>query len=129
MGKFICFILGIVTGVVLTIGGVVVLGAMAQAEETSGVTMFDQPGEEMTARKYEVIQVIPIGALARSEEISYGQSMFTGPVVLFYTEGQSAHYDDEVIKVPKGKRVVQVGTYQYNSAVGNRTVPIVRIME
>ena len=121
MGKFICFILGLVTGVVLTIGGLVVLGALSQAEETSGVTMFDQPGEEMTARKYEVIQVIPIGA--------YGQSTFLGPVVLFYTEGQNAHYDDEVIKVPKGKRVVQVGTYQYNSAVGNRTVPIVRIMQ
>ena len=129
MGKFVCFILGMVTGVVLTIGGVVVLGAMVQAEETSGVTMFDQPGEEMTARKYEVIQVIPIGALARSEEKGLAVSTFTGPAVLFYTEGQNAHYDDEVIKVPKGKRVVQVGTYQYNSAVGNRTVPIVRIME
>ena len=129
MGKFICFILGLVTGVVLTIGGLVVLGAISQAEETSGVTMFDQPGEEMTARKYKVMQVIPIGALAESEEIRYGQSTFLGPVVLFYSEGQSAHYDDEVIKVPKGKKVVQVGTYQYNSAVGNRTVPIVRIME
>jgi len=130
MSKTVSFILGIVTGVFLTFGGLFVLAFLKGSEGTDrGVTMFEQPGEEMMAKKYEVFQVIPIGALANAEEKGYSISTFTGPVVLFLSNGQNAYYDDEVITVPTGKKVQQVGTYRYETNMGYKTVPIVQIME
>lgn len=128
MNKTVCFILGLVTGIILTFAGLFVLASIkGQGDATDdGITMFDKPGDEISAKKYEVFQVIPIGALAKSEEKSYRISTFTGPVVLFLSNGQNNHYDDEVISVPAGKIVRQVGTYQYKTKMGYKTVPIVQ---
>ena len=130
MNKIVCYILGIVTGVIITFAGLFVLVAIKeQGSVDNAVTMFEQPGQEMQAKKYKVLQVVPVGALAKSEEKRYSYSSFTGPIVLFLSDEQSAYYDDQVITVPAGKKVRQIGTYQYEAEIGYKTVPIVQIME
>ena len=132
MNKALTFILGIITGVVLTIVTLFIIGkatGAGQGSSDDGITMFEQPGDVIPAKKFEVLQVVPNGALAKSEDTKYGVSMFTGPIVLFLSDGQNTYYDDEVITVPKGKNVRQIGTYQYETRMGYKTVPIVQIIE
>ena len=132
MSKTLSFILGIITGVILTIVTLFIIAkatGAGQGTSDDGITMFEQPGDIIPAKKFEVLQVVPNGALAKSEETKYGVSMFTGPIVLFLSDGQNTYYDDEVITVPKGKVVRQVGTYQYETRIGYKTVPIVQIIE
>lgn len=132
MSKALSFILGIITGVVLTLVTLFIIGkaiGASQGATDDGITMFEQPGDIIHAKKFEVLQVIPNGALAHSEETKYGVSSFTGPIVLFLSDGENTYYDDEVIKVPKGKVVRQIGSYQYETRLGYKTVPIVQVME
>lgn len=132
MNKTVSFILGLITGVVLTILTLFIIGkAMSAGQGTSddGITMFEQPGDIIPAKKLEVMQVIPNGALAHSEDTRHGISTFTGPIVLFLSDGQNTYYDDEVITVPKGKSVRQIGSYQYETRMGYKTVPIVQVIE
>lgn len=120
------------TGVVLTILTLFIIGkAMSAGQGTSddGITMFEQPGDIIPTKKFEVLQVVPNGALAHSEETEFGVSTFTGPIVLLLSEGQNTYYDGEVITVPKGKTVRQIGSYQYETRMGYKTVPIVQVME
>ena len=132
MNKTLSFILGIITGVVLTIVTLFVIAkatGAGQGISDDGITMFEKPGDIIPATKFEVMQVVPNGALAHSEDTRHGISTFTGPLVLFLSEGQNTYYDDEVITVPKGKAVRQIGSYQYETRMGYKTVPIVQIME
>lgn len=132
MNKTVSFILGIITGVVLTIVTLFVIAKASGAGQgitDDGITMFEQPGDIIPAKKFEVLQVVPNGALATSENTEYGISTFTGPIVLFLSDGQNTYYDDEVITVPKGKAVRQIGSYQYETRMGYKTVPIVQVME
>ena len=132
MNKALSFILGLITGVVLTILTLFIIGkAMnaGQGASDDGITMFEQPGDIIPTKKFEVLQVVPNGALAHSEETEFGVSTFTGPIVLLLSEGQNTYYDGEVITVPKGKTVRQIGSYQYETRMGYKTVPIVQVME
>ena len=132
MSKTLSFFLGIITGVILTIITLFIIAkstSVGQGSSNDGITMFEQPGDIIPAKKFEVIQVVPNGALATSEETRHGISMYTGPVVLFLSDGQNTYYDDEVITVPKGKVVRQIGSYQYETRMGYKTVPIVKVIE
>lgn len=132
MSKALSFFLGIITGVLLTLVTLFIIGkAIGAGQGTSddGITMFEQPGDIIPAKKFEVMQVVPNGALAHSEETRHGYSSFTGPIVLFLSNGENTYYDDEVITVPKGKVVRQVGSYQYETRMGYKTVPIVQVIE
>ena len=132
MNKTLTFILGIITGVVLTIITLFIIGkatGVGQDSSYDGITMFEQPGDIIPAKKFEVLQVVPNGALAKSEDTKFGFSEFTGPIVLFLSNGQNSYYDGEVITVPKGKNARQIGTFQYETRMGYKTVPIVQVIE
>lgn len=36
--------------------------------------------------------------------------------------------DDQVIEVPEGMKVVQIGTFRYKTRLGDKTVPVVKFM-
>lgn len=132
MSKTLSFILGIITGAIITIATLFVIAkatSVGQGSSNDGMTMFEQPGDIIPAKKFEVLQVVPNGALAKSEDTQFGVSSFTGPIVLFLSDGQNTYYDDEVITVPKGKVARQIGTYQYETRMGYKTVPIVQVIE
>ncbi len=108
MRKGLIFFLGIVTGCVLTIAVLFVIGITNSNANESDITIAEQQTVFTTATKFEVFQVLWGWCLANCEEKGYLTSFFTGPVVYIVTDGQNLFYDDQVIEVPKGKKAMQV---------------------
>ena len=53
-----------------------------------------------------------------------------GMVVLLLPETDNAYYDDQSIIVPKGKSLMQIGIFKYESKEKMvKTVPIVKIYD
>jgi hypothetical protein len=51
-------------------------------------------------------------------------------VVLFIADENTHYYDDQIISVPRGKCVRQIGTYQYEErGIYKKTVPVVAIFD
>ena len=71
------------------------------------------------------------GALARSEKrIEYtGSIYYSDPVVLILADQENTFYDDQIVKAPKNCKVMQVGTYNYQTKMGWKTVPIIRFVK
>lgn len=142
MSKGISFFLGTITGVLLTLGffavkGIITNGGTSSIEITGkttnlpdGVTMLDKPIPFSGSKNFKVLQVVmQNGALAHSEKIEYGSKIYTDPVVLIVTEKGNAFYDDQVVQCPKDGKAVQIGTYNYLSNLGRKTVPIIRFVK
>ena len=92
----------------------------------SDITIAEQQTVFTTATKFEVFQVLGDGALANCEKKGYSTSLFTGPVVYIVTDGQNLFYDDQVIEVPKGKKAMQIGTFRYETKLGEKVVPVIK---
>ena len=59
MKKWVVFLLGLISGVVLTLVTMVILAMGANTNaNNNGVTLFDQPGECLNAKAFEVMQVV-----------------------------------------------------------------------
>ena len=91
--------------------------------------LFENEGECISENSFEVFQVLDSGdALANEIEEKYSTSLHTGLVVLFLHENGKSYYDDQIIKIPSGKCVKQIGVYKYPTKDGfEKTVPIVDI--
>ena len=119
--------MGMITGCLLTCIVLFFIGITMAASEETNVTYSEQPVTFTEASKFEVFQVLENGALAHCEEHSYGSSSFFGPIVYLMSDGQNLYYDEQVIAIPKGKRAMQIGTYKYQSQMGVKTVPALKI--
>ena len=101
----------------------------ASADDTvEGLTVFEQPADVIPSSSFEVFQVVQNGnALARmGERKSYGTGYtYFGMVVLLLSDENTNYYDDQIVNVPKGKCAMQIGTYQYETKDGYKTVPVV----
>ena len=144
MSKGLSYFLGIVTGILLTLGFVVLAAYLSeqggeagtaaekQAKLPDGVTMLDEPVPFNEARNFEILQVVSEdAALAQSEKkmrYNTGTSYYSDPVVLIISDQKNTFYDNQVIKAPKGCKVMQVGTYNYRSQMGWKTVPVIRFI-
>lgn len=130
MKKGLIFFFGLITGCVLTIAVLFYVGKVNGASGDSGLTLYEQPVGTINSYSFEVLQVLPNGnALAYTEDPDRRDS-YTSPVVLLLADESSHYYDEQIVKVPKGKSARQVGTYQYETNGGmHRTVPVVRIMD
>lgn len=126
MKKGLIFFLGIVAGCILTIATLFVIGTTYSNTDESDITIAEQQKVFTIATKFEVFQVLGNGALANCEEKEYSTSFFTGPVVYIVTDGQNLFYDDQVIEVPKGKKAMQIGTYRYQTKLGEKVVPVIK---
>ncbi|MGM9837266.1 MAG: hypothetical protein ACI30A_02105 [Paludibacteraceae bacterium] len=127
MKKWLIFGGGVLTGVVLTFL-VAFLFALGSTEK-KGVTWFDEPGELVEQGSFEVFQVLESNfALVRGKDSYYSTSYF-GAVYLLTNDDNKYYYDDEIVKVPSGMVVRQVGMYQYQTKNESwKTVPIIKIM-
>lgn len=124
MKKFWVFILGITTGVVLTMlfAGV---SYIFSTGGNSGLNMFEQPGDCLVSKSnLKIFQVLePNAALAMIKDD------FSSGVYLLVNDGDTSYYDDQVIKLPSGKCFKQIGTYQYTTTEDRlKTVPIVQVL-
>lgn len=135
MKKWVVFLLGLISGVVLTFVVMVILAMGANTNaDNNGVTLFDQPGECLNAKAFEVMQVVDNNhALAHEVEWnevfeSYMQTG-SGLLVLVTNDNGEYYYDDQIIKVPQGMCMRQVGIYRYQTRMDmEKTVPIVKLM-
>lgn len=96
----------------------------------SDILLFTEKAECISTKQFEVFQVLEEG-MALAKELTYtGQDIqyYNGVTVLFMSKGKF-YYDKEVIKVPKGKCVRQIGVYTYKDYRDNKTVPIVEISD
>ena len=149
MNKALVFVLGMVAGAVLTVLILIAIGAsqtnsttQGEKEETlgntnysapslSGKTYFREEGDVVSENSFKVIQVLASGdALANELEEKYDMQLPTNLVVLFENEDGQSYYDDQIIRLSRGKCVRQIGTFKYESKGGDyKTVPIVRVNE
>lgn len=125
--SILIYVGGIVTGIILTFAFffLVALGN-ANGSSNDNIVMLDEPQQEIKAKSFEVMQVLPDGsALATVEDYPN-----LGTVVMFLAEKGISYYDDQKIEVPAGKHVMQVGTYKYMTrSEMEKTVPIVEILD
>ena len=141
MKKWVVFVLGLVSGCVLTILSLVVIGAMATpttdtvTEETAnyvpGLNLFDEPGEEFSAPSFEVMQVLASNvALAHSGETEYGRTTYFGTLVLLIGDENTHFYDDQIVEVKSCQVARHIGTYQYQTKMEmQKTVPVISIFD
>ncbi len=134
--KFILTYLGgIITGalVVFSLGFFIAISNNPnRVAENNDVQLFDNPKQEVIAKTFKVMQVLPDGsALATYESLSYeGGSLEYGTVVMFLANDDESFYDDQVISLPKGKCFRQIGTYRYNTRQNiEKTVPVLGIFD
>ncbi len=52
-----------------------------------------------------------------------------GHVVSFQKEKEIIYYDDQMIKVKNNECAIYIGSYQYQTKTGYKTVPIVKIID
>lgn len=123
MKKWIVFVLGFVSGIVFLFLVLLIIGKSSATNE--GMTYFEKPGKCISTKDFEVMQVVGEGyALAREKKGYVG-----GILVLVTNENGELYYDDQVIKVPEGKCMRQIGVYEYQTRMETiKTVPIVQVM-
>lgn len=124
MKKWLIFGGGIVTGVVLTFLFAFLFSSSC-SDSNDGATWFEEPGDVIELESFKVFQV-----LDKDAALVRGASLDLGVVYLLTNDGDKYYYDDELIKVPDGKVVRQVGIYQYQTkSEFKKTVPIIQIMD
>lgn len=132
MKKGVVFLLGFLAGIVFTIVvSVVIAGGSNSNVGDNGITMFKQPGECLSVNRFEVMQTIGDNyALAHEQEKFYNNYINTDLLVLVTNDNGEFYYDNQVIEIPKGKCMRQVGVYKYQTKSDIwKTVPIVKIMD
>lgn len=97
--------------------------------------VYAPPGEIINEKSFQVFEVYtPHAALVRGKTDSGG---YYGIVYLlvrdkyyYFVNQNSEFYDEQIVKVPKGKVVRMFGTYSYTTRDGRRkTVPRIMIVD
>lgn len=142
MKKWLVFILGLISGIVLTFvlaiiityriydenGGLNIPNGNAGYHE-DGMTLFEEERECVSEKNFKVFQVLESGN-ALASELDPMVNIPTGIVVMFLNDGEASYYDDQTIVIPSGKCAKQIGIYRYISKSEiEKTVPIVAIRD
>ncbi len=127
--SFLIYIGGLISGIVLTFAFLIAFAKCTNVAKDPNLVLFEQPRQTIDATLFEVMQVLPDGsALATIEpdytQVSHNESLWT--VVLFQAKSGTSYYDRQIIRVPEGKCVRQIGTYKYETRMEiTKTVPVV----
>ncbi|MCH5176240.1 MAG: hypothetical protein J1F40_10170 [Prevotellaceae bacterium] len=148
MKKWLVFLLGFIAGIVFTFIVAFFIGRSNKGDNNveqvvedeivaadNGMTFFAQPGECLSTNDFEVLQVIEDGG-ALAQEVKWepyieGYIPTNSDLLVFVINDDGEYYyDGQIIKVPQGKCMRQVGIYKYLTQGGfEKTVPIVKIMD
>lgn len=124
------FVSGVVVGafIMLLVGGVVSSNSK-EYSDNNGIELFEKEGDCVSENSFKVFQVLDSGdALANEMGQGFEADIPTGLTVLFLKENGRSYYDDQLIRVPSGKCVKQIGTFRYSTKLDiEKTVPVVRI--
>lgn len=123
------FFLGVVTGIVLTLVGLIFLGGISQTNQDSAdndpIQYLEQPVSYENKQKtsFKVFQVLDDAALAHEKsDRYYDEDLYFGTIVLLLGED---FYCDQIVTVKKPQRV---GTYSYTTKKDRpMTVPVIDV--
>lgn len=123
MKKWIIYVLGVITGIILTFAFAFCIN-LSNNSGIIGLEMFEEPGDYIEYSQLEVFQVVESGcALAHTDE-SFGSIVFIIP-----NESQR-FYDDQKIVLKNDQCAQHVGTYKYSTKMEiDKTVPAIRIID
>ena len=122
MNKWLVYVLGIITGFVLTL----VFAFCVNLSTNSGIVglkLFEKPGDNMEYSQFKVLQVLESGcALAHADDPF-------GAIVFIIPNEKQQFYDDQSIVLENDQCAQYVGTYKYDTKMGmGKTVPAVKIV-
>lgn len=131
MKKFLTFLLGMVVGALLCFLVLFYIGTNPRVEGDNGIpglSLFEQPGDVISTKSFKVFQVDSYGNALARECSDEKYDLYLGVVVFFTAEEGKSFYDDQIIKVPVGQCVRQLGTYRYTTTDNFvKTVPAVAL--
>jgi len=125
MNKLSIYILGLISGVILTFAVGYLYINRADSNEVPGLTLFEKDGECISKKKQiKIFQVVKQNAaLAHLGDGRYDDLL----ILIINSEGKT-YYDDQTITIHKSKCAKQIGTYSYESKMEVvKTVPVVII--
>ena len=123
MKKWLIYVLGIITGVILTFAFAFCVN-LSNNSGIIGLEMFEESGDYMEYSQFEVFQVVESGCALAHADDSFGAIVFIIP-----NENQQ-FYDDQKIVLKNDQCAQHVGTYKYNTKMEiEKTVPAVRIID
>lgn len=91
--------------------------------QDKGMTLFSEERDFVSNKRFQVIRVTASGN-ALANELMRDIDVPTDLKVMFLEEGENSYYDGQIIRIPAGKCVKQIGVYR-NYMEG--TVPVVAI--
>lgn len=148
-GKLGFFIFGLFVGAVLTVFafliysvgldrvmnsvGIDTSNSTVSRSQIDGLTYFDSEGATIPALQVRVFQTLGTNyALAESTNERYtaidGYNYSKALTILLVNDGEYSIYDDLRIDIPSTKKLVQIGTFKYQTVDNQwKTVPVVKI--
>lgn len=138
MKKWMVYVLGVLSGLIIMgfINTIKLTSDDKVTNDTEGIieerddrmNLFEEPGEIIKAKSFQVFQVLAKDAALVRGESKYSD-IYTGMIYLLINKEGKLYYDEEIVKVPKGSVVRQIGIYQYPTKDDFiKTVPIIQIM-
>ena len=150
MKKWVVYLLGILTGVVLTVAGISLFayinnvqsddgvtnnaqsddGKTNNAKSYDGITYFEKPGKIAEDKAFQVLQVIYENAALVNAQSDEDNDLYFGKVYLLVNDEGEYYYDEQKITAPAGKVFRQVGIYRYPTKRNDiKTVPVIQLMD
>lgn len=128
MKKLLYFILGFISAIVLLFFVVFIFMPISTGEAKEQIVYLEEPKEFSSSRVFEVQRVVD-----DTSAIAYEMKWYDGLEqylpenikVLITNDNDEYYYDKQIIKVPRGKKVEQIGVYHDYS----ETIPIIKIAD
>ena len=130
MKKGWVFLLGFISGIAFIFVVSLIFAPNVQEEDNDEMIFFEEEGECLSNQPFEVFQVLGDDiALAREIDKQYSSwNSTTDLLILLVNDEGEYYYDDQVITIPTGMCMRQIGIYRYPTAGGDeKTVPIAKI--
>jgi len=127
MKKIWVYLLGILTGIVLTFIVGFIMNITSQTGDSGivGANFFEEPGDIIEASSLEVFQALESGTA-----LAHIQDDYSLLALMIYDPNGKPFYDQQVVNLPDMSYCFrQVGIYRYPTKQGEKTVPIVQIMK
>ena len=128
MKKIWIYLLGILSGVILTFVAFAIIGGIMNVKNdpasrvSNGMSFFEKPGDVIEEQSFKVFQALGDGAALAEGK---GDGYYLGLNVLLYNEEGNPYYDEQIITAPSGKCFRQIGIYRYRTRSGlDKTIPI-----
>lgn len=123
MKKWLIYVLGIITGIVLTFAFAFCVN-LSKNSGIIGLEMFEEPGEIMDYSQFEVFQVLESGCALANADNTFDATVFIIP------NEKQQFYDNQKILLKNDQCAQRIGTYRYDTKMGiERTVPAVKIID